>query len=99
MTRKEIVRTIAEEIGLPQRQTKEIIEKTLDSVVNLLVADGRVEIRNFGVFEVRWRKARKARNPRTGEEVHVPRRCAVAFKPGLVLEQRVEEEGCHRTPR
>jgi nucleoid DNA-binding protein len=92
VTKREIVQTIAEELGLTQVEAKPIVQKTLNAIVNTLVADGRVEIRNFGVFEVRWRKPRNARNPRTGEKVRVPERCTVAFKPGRVMEHRVEEK-------
>ena len=92
MTRREIVQTIAQEFGLTQLQAKQIVEKTFDSIVNILVADGRVELRNFGVFEVRWRKPRKGRNPRTGEKIMVPAKCTVIFKPGMVMEARVEKE-------
>lgn len=69
MTKKEIVRTISEEIGLTQLKTKEIVQKTFDAIVDTLVTDGRIELRNFGVFEVKRRARRKARNPRTGEKV------------------------------
>lgn len=55
MTKKEIVRTISEEIGLTQLQTKEIVQKTFDAIVETLVADRRIELRNFGVFEVKRR--------------------------------------------
>jgi nucleoid DNA-binding protein len=100
VTRRNIANAIAEGVGLTQLQTRQIVQKILDSIVNTLVEEGRVELRNFGVFEVRWRKARKARNPQTGEKVMVPRRCTVCFKPGLVMEQRVKEEGRrHEPPR
>ena len=92
MTRKDIARTIADQLGLTQIQASQIVHKLFDAIVNTLVEEGRVELRNFGVFEVRWRKARKARNPRTGEPVMVPKRCTVAFKPGQTLEERVETE-------
>jgi integration host factor subunit beta len=72
VTKKEIVRTISEEIGLTQLQTKEIVQKTFDAIVDTLVRDKRIELRNFGVFEVKRRKPRKARNPRTSEKVFVP---------------------------
>ena len=89
MTNKNIVQAISEELGLTHQETRQIVQKTLDAIVNTLVEEGRVELRNFGVFEVRWRKARMARNPRTGEKLSVPRRCAVSFKPGQVMERRV----------
>lgn len=91
MTKKEIVRTISEEIGLTQFQTKEIVQKTFNVIVETLVEGGRIELRNFGVFEVKRRAPRKARNPRTGDKVFVPEKHVVTFKPGKVMEQRVQE--------
>jgi integration host factor subunit beta len=91
VTKKEIVRTISEEIGLTQLQTKEIVQKTFDAIVDTLVRDKRIELRNFGVFEVKRRKPRKARNPRTSEKVFVPAKYVVTFKPGKEMEERVRE--------
>lgn len=93
VTKKEIVKTISEEIGLTQLKTKEIVQKTFDAIVDTLVdsPDRRIELRNFGVFEVKKRAARKARNPRTGEKVFVPEKFVVTFKPGKEMEERVRE--------
>ncbi len=91
MTKKEIVKTIYEEIGLTQLKTKEIVQKTFDAIVETLVEDHRIELRNFGVFEVKKRAARKARNPRTGDKVYVPEKYVVTFKPGKEMEERVRE--------
>lgn len=91
MTKKEIVKTISDEIGLTQLKTKEIVQKTFDAIVETLVEDRRIELRNFGVFEVKKRAARKARNPRTGEKVAVPEKFVVTFKPGKEMEARVRE--------
>ena len=91
MTKKDIVRTISEEVGLTQQQTKLIVQKTFDAIVESLVRERRIELRNFGVFEVKPRAARKARNPRTGEEVVVPRKHVVTFKPGKTMEARVRD--------
>ena len=93
VTKKEIVKTISEEIGLTQLKTKEIVQKTFDAIVDTLVEspDKRIELRNFGVFEVKKRAARKARNPRTGEKVFVPEKFVVTFKPGKEMEERVRE--------
>ena len=90
MTKKEIVKTISEEIGLTQLKTKEIVQKTFDAIVETLVEEGRIELRNFGVFEVKKRAARKARNPRTGDRVDVPEKFVVTFKPGKEMEERVK---------
>ena len=90
MTKKEIVKTISEEIGLTQLKTKEIVQKTFDAIVETLVTEHRIELRNFGVFEVKKRAARKARNPRTGARVDVPAKYVVTFKPGKEMEERVK---------
>lgn len=91
MTKKEIVKAISEEIGLTQLKTKEIVQKTFDAIVDTLVREERIELRNFGVFEVKKRAARKARNPRTGDPVSVEAKYVVTFKPGKEMEERVKE--------
>lgn len=91
MTKKEIVKEISEALGMTQLKTKEIVQKTFDAIVKTLVADGRIELRNFGVFEVKKRAARKARNPRTGDKVFVPEKFVVTFKPGKEMEEKVRE--------
>ncbi len=88
-TKKEIVKQIADGIGETQLKTKEIVQKTFDAIIDTLIEQRRIELRNFGVFEVKVRKARRARNPRTGEKVDVPPKCVVTFKPGKEMEERV----------
>ena len=89
MTKKEIVKTISDKIGLTQLKTKEIVQQTFDAIVDTLVEERRIELRNFGVFEVKKRAARKARNPRTGERVDVAEKYVVTFKPGKEMEEKV----------
>src|SRR2546427_356990 len=91
VTKKEIVKTISEEIGMTQLKTKEIVQKTFNAIVETLVEERRIELRNFGVFEVKARAARKARNPRTGQRVDVPEKFVVTFKPGKEMEEKVRE--------
>jgi nucleoid DNA-binding protein len=105
VTKKEIVRTISEEIGLTQLKTKEIVQRTFDAIVDTLVEEtrrriekgvddgtlGRIELRNFGVFEVKKRAARKARNPRTGARVDVEEKFVVTFKPGKEMEEKIRQ--------
>ena len=86
MTKKEIVRSIAEKLNLTQLKTKDIVQNVFECLAETLVANGRIELRNFGVFEVKKRKARKARNPRTGEEVRVKEKNVVVFRTGKALE-------------
>ena len=91
MTKKEIVKQISDRIGLTQLKTKDIVQQTFDAIVETLLEVGRIELRNFGVFEVKKRKARKARNPRTGDKVDVPPKFVVTFKPGKEMEERVRQ--------
>ena len=89
MTKKEIVKQIADRAELTQLKTKEIVQWTFDAIVETLIREGRIELRNFGVFEVKRRKARKARNPRTGDPVAVEAKNVVTFQPGKEMEERV----------
>ncbi len=91
MTKKEIVKSISDKTGLTQLQIKEIVQLTFDGIVKTLIEEGRVELRNFGVFQIKARKARKARNPRTGRQVDVPEKFVVTFKPGKEMEARAQE--------
>jgi len=91
MTKKDIVRTISEQIDLPQLRTKELVQRTFDALIDALVREGRIELRNFGVFQIKRREARMARNPRTGERVPVQAKSVVTFKPGKEMEARVRE--------
>ena len=91
MTKKEIVKKISEDIGLTQLKTKDIVQRTLDAIIQTLVSEGRIELRNFGVFEVKTARPRKARNPRTGDKVYVPSKNVVTFKPGKEMEELVRK--------
>jgi nucleoid DNA-binding protein len=91
VTKKEMAKTIADKVGITQLQTQEIIQRVFDGITETLVQEGRIEFRNFGVFEVKKRKPRMARNPKTGESVSVPAKLVVTFKPGLVMEERVRK--------
>jgi nucleoid DNA-binding protein len=89
MTKRDMAKAIAEETGIPQGQAKEVVQRVFHGIIETLLAEGRIELRNFGVFEVKRRKARKARNPRTGDKVKVPAKLVVTFKPGREMEERV----------
>ena len=91
MTKKDIAKSISERAGIPMVQALSIVQSVFGGIIETLVSEGRIELRNFGVFEVRKRKARKARNPRTGEAVAVPEHLAISFKAGLAMQQRVEQ--------
>ena len=93
MTKREIVRSISEQFGLTRLEAAAVVQKVLDSILDTLAEEGRVELRNFGVFDVQRRGPRKARNPRTGERVFVPEKLVVSFKPGQSTLERVRDVG------
>ena len=93
MTRKDIAKKIAEATGIPQMTVTEIVGMVFDGITVILVEEGGIELRNFGVFKVKTRKARNARNPRTGESVMVQERRTVTFKAGGMMKKRVGEMG------
>ena len=90
MTKNDMVIEIAKKTSVEQQKVKLIVQLTLDSIIDILSSEERIELRNFGVFEVRTRKARKARNPRTGEPVEVPSKQVVTFKAGKIMEDRID---------
>jgi integration host factor subunit beta len=89
VTKKDIAKKIALGVGVSQLQALEVIQRTFDEIIRAVSAEGRIELRNFGVFEVRRRAARKARNPRTGEQLMTPARNVVTLRPGREMEQLV----------
>lgn len=89
MTKKDIVLKIAEESDLKQIDVKKVVQKTFDAIVDALAKGERVELRNFGVFKVKSRKARLGRNPKTGQEVPVAPKKVAVFKPGLIMKAKV----------
>ncbi len=93
MTKKDIANAIAQAAGVSRLQAAAIVQRVLDGIIDTLVTEGRIELRNFGVFEVQRRRPRPARNPRTGERVLVPERFVVTFKPGRAMGQRVRQLG------
>ncbi len=91
MTKKEIVKTIAEKYDQSQVLVKDIVQETFNLIIETLVKDGRIELRNFGVFEVKVRKARRARNPKTNDPVTVGPKKVVTFQAGKVMEERAKQ--------
>ena len=89
ITKKDIVKKISERTGIQQTVVAKVVQMTLDSIIDVISNEGNIELRNFGVFTVVQRAPRTARNPRTGEKVHVPPKRAVKFYPGKELENRV----------
>jgi len=93
ITKKELIDRIAEKTGQKRVVVKMIVQSVLDEVVNDLGEGKRLEFRDFGVFEVRERKARIAQNPKTLERVEVPSKWSVRFKAGRLMRQATEQLG------
>jgi len=99
LTKRDLVIRISEETGLIQQEVLDVIQKTLDYISQALANGDKVELRNFGVFEVKVRKARIGRNPNAPEtDVPIPERSVVKFKPGKEMRAEVlkigpEDEG------
>ncbi|MFZ2655932.1 MAG: HU family DNA-binding protein [Victivallales bacterium] len=92
MTKRDFVVKIAQETGLTQNQVASVVQKTLDYISDELASARNIELRNFGIFEVKIRKSRKGRNPNKPEnEVIIPERVVVKFRPGKELKDRVEQ--------
>ncbi|MBW2108392.1 MAG: integration host factor subunit alpha [Deltaproteobacteria bacterium] len=91
MNKRRLVESIHKKVGFPKRETAAILDTAIALMTSALVSEGAVLISSFGKFEVRQRKARKGRNPKTGEPVMIPARKAVAFKASRVLKERINE--------
>jgi integration host factor subunit beta len=89
VTKKELVSRIADRTGQTKVITKDIIQMFLDEIITELGKGNRLEFREFGVFEIKSRAARKAQNPRTLEKVEVPAKKIVKFKVGRLMKERV----------
>jgi integration host factor subunit beta len=92
ITKKELVNRISEQTGHTKVIVKDILQRFLDEIIEELSAGNRLEFREFGVFEVRDRAARRAQNPRTLEKVAVPAKRVVKFKVGRMMREQVCEE-------
>ncbi len=90
LTKRDLVTRISNETGLVQQQVLDVVQKTLDYIAEALAKKDKVELRNFGVFEVKTRRARVGRNPNAPEtDVPIPARSVVKFKPGKVMRAHV----------
>ena len=90
LTKRDIVLQVSKETGITQQEVFAVVQLTLDSITDALASGRDVEIRNFGVFEVRLTKARVGRNPKDpGTDVPIPARATVKFKSGKIMTQRV----------
>ena len=92
LTKREIVLNISNETGMVQHEVFDVVQKTLDQVIEALARGDSIELRNFGVFEVKLTKPRVGRNPnQPGSSFVIPARATVKFKSGKIMKQRVSQ--------
>ncbi len=90
MTKRELVNRVARQTKMRQNDVMDVIQLALDTITEELAAGNSIEFRNFGVFEVLCRKERIGRNPNSPkQEVPIPERAVVKFKPGKEMRKRV----------
>lgn len=85
MTKADLVEIVSKEANISKKDAEVIVRSVIDSIVSALHEGEKVEIRGFGSFRIRQRKARNARNPRTGNAIQVPAKKVPYFKPGKEL--------------
>jgi len=90
MTKKDLVLAVSSDTGITQVDVKQVVHRTLHHILESLKAGNTIELRNFGVFKVKQRAPRRGRNPKTGQEVPVPPKRVVVFKPGLLMRQHIK---------
>ncbi len=89
MTKADIVNRLYESLGLPRKESEEIIETILDIIKHTFAEGESLKISGFGTFAVRKKRARRGRNPTTGEELEITSRSVVTFKPSNKLKSQI----------
>jgi len=85
MIKADIVRQIARQSNLKDKEALAVVDHILESMRDVIAAKGRLEIRNFGVFQIKSRKPRIGRNPKDKKAYPIPPRSVITFKPGREL--------------
>ena len=91
MTKADIVARIAQNTGMTKADTAEVLDALLETISTALGRGEKIEMRGFGNFKVEKRKARVARNPKTGTEIRIPPRVVPVFKPSDSLKALVQK--------
>tara|TARA_B110000444_G_C18564241_1_gene466279 strand:- start:167 stop:466 length:300 start_codon:yes stop_codon:yes gene_type:complete len=90
LTKADLADMLFSDLGLNKREAKEIVELFFEEIKSSLANNKEVKLSGFGNFDIRDKKSRPGRNPKTGEEVAVSARRVVTFKPGQKLKARVD---------
>lgn len=92
MTKNDLIAYVSETAGYPRKESYEIVETFLESIKESLQSDGEVKISNFGVFEVNTKNSRVGRNPKTKEEIEIPKRSVLKFRTSQILRKLLNEQ-------
>lgn len=88
----EIIRKVAEKTGKKRAEVKQIFEEIMSEIANSLIEGKRVAIKELGVFNLKTRIARKGRNPQTGEEIKIPSKKVIGFKPAKSIQKEINKK-------
>ena len=91
MTKQELIKKIAADTGVSQKQAGEVLDSAIQNIIDAVAAGDKVQFSGFGIFEARKRGARTGVNPRTKEKVEIPASIAPTFKPGKVFKSAVNK--------
>ncbi len=92
MTKSDLVERIAEKLDITKKEAEAVVNVVFRSIVDAIKREEKVELRGFGCFKVKTKRARKGRNPRTGEEIDIPPKRVPYFKPGKDMKEAVNRE-------
>ena len=90
LTKKDLVLAVSKDTNITQVDVKRVVQRTLHHLIEYLKSGQTIELRNFGVFKIRQRAPRRGRNPKTGQEVPVPPKRVVVFRPGLLMRLHIK---------
>ncbi len=91
MTKSDLVERVAEKLDITKKEAEAIVGIVFGSIVEAIEKEEKVELRGFGCFKVKTKRARKGRNPRTGEEIDIPAKRVPYFKPGKDMKEAVNK--------
>ena len=91
VTKQDVIAHVSAKTQLPHQRATEVVQQTFDTIVDFLAQGKRIEVRNFGVFDVKVKRARMGRILATMQPVEIPSRAVVRFKPGKEMRQIVAE--------
>jgi integration host factor subunit beta len=92
MTKSELVELVSEKLDITKKDAESLVNTVFASIIEAITEGDKVELRGFGCFKVKSRRARNGRNPRTGEKIYIPPKRVPYFKPGKGLKEAVNRK-------